>query len=258
MANLEQKCRNEISDEVKTVIVTGASKGIGRITAEVFARHEYNVLINSNRSEKEGITLFDSLKKEGFSVRHFKADVSKRTEVDAMMRFCVNEFGTINVLVNNAGICQEKLFTDITDEDWEEMLNINLKSSFYCTQESLKYMIPQKKGKIINVSSIWGMVGASCEAHYSAAKAGMIGLTKALAKELGPSNIQVNCIAPGIVQTDMLSSYTQEQLNILQEDTPLRRLGNPMDIAMSIFFLASHHADFITGQIISPNGGFVI
>ena len=242
----------------KTVVITGASRGIGKATVEVFAQQGYNVLINFNNSEKEVIALYKSLKEKKFSVKLFKADVSNRDEVDAMMKFCVKEFGNIDILVNNAGISQEKLFTDITDEDWDRMININLKSVFICAQEVLKHMIPQKNGKIINISSIWGMVGASCEVHYSTAKAGVIGLTKALAKELGPSNIQVNCIAPGIIETDMLSSFNHEQLDILRENTPLMRLGSPMDIAMCIFFLASHHADFITGQIISPNGGFVI
>ena len=245
-------------DYTKTVVITGASRGIGKATAEAFAQQGYNVLINFNKSEKEAMALYDSLKEKEFSVKLFKADVSNRDEVTTMMKFCIKEFGNIDVLVNNAGICQEKLFTDITDEDWDRMLNINLKSVFICTQEVLKYMLPQKKGKIINISSIWGMVGASCEVHYSTAKAAIIGLTKALAKELGPSNIQVNCIAPGIIQTDMLSSYNEEELNSLRENTPLMRLGSPMDIAMCTFFIASHHADFITGQIISPNGGFVI
>ncbi|HZK53780.1 MAG TPA: 3-oxoacyl-ACP reductase FabG [Desulfosporosinus sp.] len=245
-------------DHKKTVVITGASRGIGKATVEVFAQKGYNVLINFNNSEKEAIAIYNNLKAKKFSVKLFKADVSNRDEVDAMMKFCVNEFGAIDILVNNAGISQEKLFTDITDEDWDRMQNINLKSVFICTQEVLKHMIPEKKGKIINISSIWGMVGASCEVHYSTAKAGVIGLTKALAKELGPSNIQVNCVAPGIIETDMLSSFDQEQLDILKENTPLMRLGSPLDIAMCIFFLASLHADFITGQTISPNGGFVI
>ena len=245
-------------DHKKTIVITGASRGIGRATVEVFAEQGYNVLINFNKSEKEAISLYTYLKDKKFSVKLFKADVSNRVEVDAMMKFCVKEFGNIDILVNNAGISQEKLFTDITDEDWDRMINVNMSSVFICAQEVLKYMIPQKRGKIINISSIWGMVGASCEVHYSTAKAGVIGLTKALAKELGPSNIQVNCIAPGIIETDMLSSINQAQLDILRENTPLMRLGSPTDIAGCIFFLASLQADFITGQVISPNGGFVI
>ncbi|AFQ42607.1 elongation factor P 5-aminopentanone reductase [Desulfosporosinus meridiei] len=244
--------------KANTVLITGASRGIGKATAEAFAQQGYQVLINFNKSEQEAVALYDSFKKKECSVKLFKADVSKRNEVEAMINFCVNEFGRIDVLVNNAGISQEKLFVDITDEDWDQMITIDLKSVFLCSQEVLRYMISQKKGKIINISSIWGMVGASCEVHYSTAKAGVIGLTKALAKELGPSNIQVNCIAPGIIQTDMLSSYNQEQINMFSENTPLMRLGSPWDIAMCTIFLASHQADFITGQIISPNGGFVI
>lgn len=243
---------------LKTVIITGASRGIGQSIAELFAHKDYNVLINFNKSEKSALDLYNKLKSEGLSANVFKADVSKRSEVESMMKFCVKEFGGIDVLINNAGISQEKLFTDISDEDFDEMINVNLKSVFYCSQVALRYMLPDKKGKIINVSSIWGLVGASCEVHYSAAKAGIIGLTKALAKELGPSNIQVNCIAPGVIQTDMLSSYNEDELRVLQENTPLMRLGSPSDIAGCALFLASSYANFITGQIISPNGGFII
>ena len=243
---------------LKTVIITGASRGIGQSIAELFANKGYNVLINFNNSEKSALDLYNKLKSEGLSVKVFKADVSKRNEVESMMKFCVEEFGGIDVLINNAGISQEKLFIDISDDDFDEMINVNLKSVFYCSQVALRYMLPDKKGKIINVSSIWGMVGAACEVHYSASKAGVIGLTKALAKELGPSNIQVNCIAPGVIRTDMLSSYTEDELSVLQENTPLMRLGSPNDIAGCALFLASSYSNFITGQIISPNGGFVI
>lgn len=243
---------------LKTVVVTGASKGIGKSIVELFANNDYNVLINFNNSEKNALDLYNKLKNDGLSVRMFKANVADREEVDLMMKFCVDEFGSIDVLINNAGISQEKLFVDITDEDFNTMINVNLKSVFYCSQEVLKYILPLKKGKIINISSIWGMVGASCEVHYSATKAGIIGLTKALAKELGPSNIQVNCIAPGIIQTDMISSYNESELSILQENTPLMRLGSPKDIAGCALFLASPYSDFMTGQVISPNGGFVI
>ncbi|MEY8415136.1 SDR family oxidoreductase [Tissierella praeacuta] len=242
----------------KTAIITGASKGIGQSIAELFANEGYNVLINFNNSEKSALDLYYKLKNKGLSVRIFKADVSKRNEVDYMINFCIEEFNSIDVLINNSGISQSKLFTDITDEDLDNMINVNLKSVFYCTQAALKYMLPKKKGKIINISSIWGIVGSSCEVHYSATKAGIIGLTKSLAKELGPSNIQVNSVAPGVIQTEMLSPYNEDELNVLKENTPLMRLGTPYDIANCVLFLASHNADFITGQIISPNGGFVI
>lgn len=242
----------------KTVIITGASKGIGKAIAELFAKNNYNVLINFNHSEKDAFDLYYNLLKDGLSVRIFKADVSKKEEVKAMFEYCINEFNNIDVLVNNAGISQMKLFTDITESDLNIMFDTNFKSSFYCSQEVLKYMLPNKTGKIINISSIWGLVGASCEVHYSASKAAIIGLTKALAKELGPSNIQVNCIAPGIIKTDMISELNEFELNELKDNTPLMRLGTPHDIAGCVLFLASSHSDFITGQILSPNGGFVI
>ena len=148
---------------LKNIIITGASRGIGQSIAEIFANKGYNVLINYNNSEKSALNLYNKLKSKGLSAKVFKADVSKRNEVKSMMKFCVEEFGGIDVLINNAGISQEKLFTDITDEDFDAMINVNLKSVFYCSQEALKYMLPKKRGKIINISSIWGMVGASCE-----------------------------------------------------------------------------------------------
>ena len=243
---------------LKTVIITGASKGIGQSITELFADKGYNVLINYNHSEENALFLYNKLKSQGLSVKIYKADVSRRNEVELMMKFCIEEFGSIDVLINNAGISQEKLFTDITDDDLDNMLNVNLKSVFYCSQSALKYMLPEKQGKIINISSVWGIVGASCEVRYSASKAAIIGLTKALAKELGPSNIQVNCIAPGVIRTEMLSIYSEDDLNVLKEKTPLMRLGNPADIAGCALYLASSYSDFVTGQIISPNGGFVV
>lgn len=194
---------------------------------------------------------------KNFSVKLFKADISNREDVEDMVDYCIKEFGGLDVLVNNAGVSQDKLFTDITDEDWDNMMNINLKGSFYCSQVALKYMISEK-GNIINISSIWGISGASCEVHYSITKAGIIGMTKALAKEVGPSNIRVNSIAPGVINTDMLSGYNEEDIDALVEETPLMRLGTPEDIANCAIFLASDKSNFITGQVISPNGGFVI
>ncbi|KPI50727.1 3-ketoacyl-ACP reductase [Clostridioides difficile] len=242
----------------KTVLITGGSRGIGKALSKAFAKEGYNVLINFNKSENEAKELYTILNEKNFSVKLFKADVSNREDVENMMDYCVKEFGGLDILVNNAGISQDKLFTDITDEDWDNMMNINLKGSFYCSQVALKYMISEKKGNIINISSIWGISGASCEVHYSITKAGMIGMTKALAKEVGPSNIRVNSIAPGVINTDMLSGYNEEDINVLVEETPLMRLGTPEDIANCAIFLASDKSNFITGQVISPNGGFVI
>ncbi|HBG5345210.1 TPA: SDR family oxidoreductase [Clostridioides difficile] len=242
----------------KTVLITGGSRGIGKAMSKAFAKEGYNVLINFNKSENEAKELYAILNEKNFSVKLFKADVSNREDVENMVDYCVKEFGGLDVLVNNAGISQDKLFTDITDEDWDNMININLKGSFYCSQVALKYMVSEKKGNIINISSIWGISGASCEVHYSITKAGIIGMTKALAKEVGPSNIRVNSIAPGVINTDMLSGYNEEDINALVEETPLMRIGTPEDIANCAIFLASDKSNFITGQVISPNGGFVI
>ncbi|KNY30142.1 elongation factor P 5-aminopentanone reductase [Pseudobacteroides cellulosolvens] len=242
----------------KTVIISGASGGIGRSMVVLFAINRYNVILNYNRSLEKAQLLYRKLKSKGLSIELFQADVSKRVQVDAMVDYCINQFGKIDILINNSGVSQQKIFTDISEDEWDYMINVNLKGVFNCTQSVLKHMIREKSGKIINISSIWGMVGASCEVHYSSAKAGVIGFTKALSKELGPSNIQVNCIAPGIIETDMLSSFSLEELKQLKDETPLIRLGKPKDIARCALFLASKNADFFTGQILSPNGGFVI
>ncbi|NLO76566.1 MAG: SDR family oxidoreductase [Clostridia bacterium] len=242
----------------KTVLVTGASRGIGRAIATVFARNNYNVMINYFKSEREALTLEQELKQQGCTVAVYQADVTQRTQVAAMIVESEKIFGSVDVLINNAGISQFKLFTEISDEDWELMLATHLKGMFNCCQEVLPQMIQRKKGKIINIASIWGMVGASCEVHYSTAKAGMIGFTKALAKELGPSGIQVNCIAPGIIDTDMNKGLDETEKSQLLEEIPLQRFGKPEEIAALAFYLASPEADFITGQVLSPNGGFVI
>ena len=244
--------------EKRTVLVTGASRGIGKAIATLFAENNYNVLINYNKSEEEAMELYNSLKSKGYSVDVYKADVSKKEEVNMMINYCIGKFEKIDVLINNAGISKTNLFTDISYEEWDEVMATNLNGVFYTTKKALQYMIPEMSGKIINISSIWGMVGGSFEVHYSASKAAVIGMTKALAKELGPSNIQVNCIAPGVIQTDMLNNVSQETLEMLREETPLMKLGTVEDIAHTALFLASENANFITGQVISPNGGFVI
>lgn len=242
----------------KTVVITGSSRGIGRACAILFAKNNYNVIINYNKSKKLAEDLFSDLKEAGYSVDIFKADISNRFEANSLINYCIGKFGKIDVLINNAGISQNKLFTDITDDDWNEMMGTNLNGIFYTTQKALQYMLPECSGKIINISSIWGMVGGSFEVHYSTSKAAIIGMTKALAKELGPSNIQVNCIAPGVIQTDMLNGIDEEIIEGLREETPLMRIGTVDDIANCALFLASDKSDFITGQVISPNGGFVI
>ena len=241
----------------KTVVVTGASRGIGREIAIEFARNGYNVLANYNNSEKEAIELEKMLIEEGYSIKVFKADVSKSYESDAMIEYCLKEFGGLDVLVNNAGISQDKLFTDITDEEWERMMSVNVTSVFNCSRRALQHMIWEKSGSIINITSMWGETGGSCEVHYSASKAAIIGMTKALAKEVGPSNIRVNAVSPGVIMTDMCAYYGEDTLNELKDETPLMKLGKPEDVAETVYFLAEK-AKFITGQVIGVNGGMVI
>ena len=241
----------------KTVLVTGGAKGIGAAICRAFAEKGYNVAINYNSSAKEA----EELKKElsSFAVtKTFKADISDSSEVEEMFEKINSAFGGVDILVNNAGIASQALFTDITDEMWQKMISVNLSGAFYCCRAALKNMINKKSGKIINIASMWGEVGASTEVHYSASKAGLIGLTKALAKEVGLSGITVNAVSPGVVLTDMMAQFSEEDKAALKEETPLNKLGAPEDIAEAVLFLASEKADFITGQVLSVNGGFVI
>lgn len=240
---------------MKTVIVTGGSRGIGSAIVRELAK-EYNVILNYNNSKQLAEQIQEELKKQGYNIEIFKADVSKREEVKALVKFTLEKYKNIDVLINNAGISQTKLFTDITDEDWETMIQTNLSSAFYCTQEVLGNMIHNKCGCIINISSIWGITGGSCEVHYSVSKAGIDGMTKALAKELGASNIRVNSIAPGIISTDMIADYTSDEIEDIKKQIPLERIGKGIDIAKCVKWLIEDN--YTTGQIISPNGGWVI
>ena len=242
----------------KTAVITGASRGIGRAVATAFAKAGYNVLINYNTSEENALSLCSCLREQGYVCDTFKADICNYDEASALIDYSVMTFGSIDTLVNNAGISQIKLFTDITPDEWNKMIATNLTGVFNCSQHAARYMISQKKGNIINISSMWGETGASCEVHYSAAKAGVIGFTKALAKELGLSNIRVNCITPGVIMTDMMKGFTEEDLNMIKEEIPLARFGTPEDVASLALFLASDEANNITGQIIGTNGGMVI
>lgn len=242
----------------KTVLITGGAKGIGRSMAENFALKGYRVVFNYFQSLEEARELEKRMQKAGCQIYGVQGDITKREDVEKIFSFTEEKFSAPDILINNAGISQFKLFTDINDNDWDLMIDVNLKGMFYCCQRALPEMIRKKSGKIINISSIWGMVGASCEVHYSTSKAGMIGFTKALAKELGPSGIQVNSISPGVIETDMNKGLSDEDKCCLCDSTPLMRLGKPEDIASLALYLSSSEADFITGQIISPNGGFVI
>lgn len=243
----------------KTVIITGAAKGIGRAIAKDFAYSGYNVCINYNTSENEAKELCSELAKNGCNVIIYKADITKREEVDKMVEYVIGTFGNIDVLVNNAGISEYKLFIDISEEELQRMLNVNIMGTFNMSQSVLKKsMLPRKDGTIINISSIWGMVGASLEVAYSTSKAAIIGMSKALAKELASSNITVNVVAPGAISTDMLATLSDEDMKVLKEEIPLGKIGNVEDVAAAVKFLASYEARYITGQVISPNGGLVI
>ena len=239
-------------------LITGASRGIGRAAAELLAERGYRVMLNYHRSHGQALSLERELTASGADVQAFRADVADPRQVEAMVAACRRRFGRLDVLVNNAGVADMGLLTEVTDERWERLWHINVGGVFYTCRAALPLMIREKRGKIINISSLWGIAGASCEAAYSATKAAVIGLTKALAKEVGPSGIQVNCIAPGAVETDMNAGLDASALEALREETPLGRLGTPREIAAAIAFLASEEADFITGQVLSPNGGLVI
>lgn len=242
----------------RVAVVTGGASGIGEAVVRSLCRDGFAVAINYNSSEAEAIALASELSAEGSNVITVKADVSSAEQVNAMMKTVNEKLGTPDVLVNNSGIAQQLLFTDITDKDWSRMIGVNLTGTFNTCRSVLPFMISKKSGRIVNISSMWGQVGASCEVHYSASKAGVIGLTKALAQEVAPSGITVNCVAPGAVETKMMSSFSQEDINSLCEEIPLGRLGKPQEIADTVAFLASDSAGYITGQIIGVNGGMVI
>ena len=240
------------------VIITGASRGIGAATAKVFAQKGYDIVLNYCHSQQKAEDLAAFLRKEyHVQVLPMQADVSNPKEAETFIRSAMVVWGTPSVLVNNAGIAQQKLFTDITWEEYQTMMNTNAGGVFSCCKAVLPAMIHEKKGAIVNVSSMRGVSGASCEVHYSASKAAVIGLTKALAKEVGPSGITVNCVAPGVIDTEMNGQLSQETLNGLAEETPLSRLGTPEDIARAIYFLASSDAAFITGQVLTVDGGIL-
>lgn len=234
------------------ILVTGASKGIGREIAKRLAEKGNKVIANYNKSEEKA----KSLQNENKNIEIYKADVSKRNEVKNMIQYILNKYEKIDVVINNAGIAESKIFNDVTDEDWNKIINTNLYSAFCVTQEALPSMIHNKKGCIINISSVWGIVGASCETIYSIAKAGIDAMTKSLAKELGPSNIRVNSIAPGIIDTDMNKNLNQNEINDILQEIPLEKIGKTSDIAKCVEWLIDD--EYTTGQVISINGGWVI
>ena len=238
---------------MKTVLVTGASRGIGAACAEEFSKNGWHVILNYNKSAEQAQKLASQI-----SAKPVKADVSDANEVQNLQVLLKNEGIHIDCIVNNAGIAEECLFTDITETAWDRMFKYNVKSAFLVTKAFLPDMILRKNGSIINISSIWGETGASMEVHYSASKAAVIGMTKALAKELAPSGIRVNCVCPGYVDTDMNKRFGKEVVEEISGEIPLGRIALPDEIAKSVYFLATESASYITGQIIGVNGGWNI
>ncbi len=251
---MEENKEKSVSNKV--VIVTGGARGIGAGIVKLLAQENYQIVLNYNNSKEAAEITKQGLQKQNKEIEIFKADVSKREEVIKLIKFTIEKYHRIDVLINNAGIAQEKLFTQITDEDWNKMMQTNLTSVFYCTQEVVSHMIKEQKGTIINISSIWGVTGGSCEVHYSVAKAGVDGMTKALAKELGPSHIRVNSIAPGIINTDMNKNVSKEEWEEIRNEIPLESIGKAEDIAKCVKWLIED--EYTTGQIISVNGGWYI
>lgn len=250
------KENEKIDTNSKVAIVTGGAKGIGAEIVRTLAENGYIVILNYNNSKVQAEELKNEMLQKGFNIEVVKADVSNRNEVNSLIEFAIKKFKKIDILVNNAGISLEGLFTDVSEKMWQNIINVNLNSVFNCTQEVLKYMIKEKSGRIINISSIWGETGASCEVAYSTTKAAINGMTKALAKEVGLSNIRVNAIAPGIINTDMNSRLSYEELEQIKEQIPLNRIGNTKDIARCVKWLVED--EYTTGQIISINGGWYI
>ncbi len=237
----------------KVALITGASRGIGRAIVSALASDGWAVAINYKRSREAAEALAREL--GGIAVR---ADVGSSEQVAAMFSDVEAKLGAVSLLVNNAGTSYYGLLSDMTDEDWSGLVATNLTGAFNCCRAAIPAMVRAKRGCIINVASMWGEVGASCEAAYSATKAGLIGLTKALAKELGPSGIRVNAVSPGCIDTDMMARFTPEDKAEMIDETPLERLGVPQDVAAAVSWLSSDKASFITGQIIGVSGGFVI
>ena len=242
-----------------TVLITGASRGIGAAAARAFADAGYRVAIHCGRSTDRAEALCRSL-----NAAHpdcavvLQAEISDSAAVNAMVREAERQLGRIDVLIANAGISRPNLFTDITDEEWHRLFAVNTDGVFYACRAVLPGMIHRKAGRIITVSSMWGITGGSCEAAYSASKAAVIGLTRALAKEVGPSGITVNCVAPGVIDTEMNAALDADALSALREETPLERIGRPEDVAKSMRYLASDAAGFVTGQVLQVDGGMVI
>lgn len=242
----------------KIALVTGSSRGIGRAVARELARQGWRVCVNYRVRQDCAESLAAELAAEGHAIMTYQADVSQRQQVQAMVRAIQEKWGPVSLLVNNAGVAGQALFQDISEELWRRYFSVNVDGAFHTIQTVLPHMLHQHAGCIVNISSIWGQRGASCEVTYSCTKAALIGLTRSLAMELAPTHIRVNCVAPGVIRTDMLDALPPEVLPQLAQETPLGRLGTPEDIAHAVAFLAGDGASFITGQVLTCDGGFIL
>lgn len=241
-----------------TTLISGASGDIGRACALLLARRKDRIAVHCHTHPAAAEAVVREIRNEGGIAELFRADLTDADAVSTLHAQVEQMYGIVDVLVNNAGISAFSQFQDIGEYDWDLTIDTNLKSAYLLTRALLPGMIAKKSGCIVNIASMWGLVGASCEAHYSASKGGLIAMTKALSKEVGPSGIRVNCVAPGVIDTDMIKSLNAEERRALIEETPLRRLGRPVDVADAVLFLTSDAASFITGQVIGVNGGFVV
>ncbi|WP_373898235.1 elongation factor P 5-aminopentanone reductase [Haloimpatiens sp. FM7315] len=241
----------------KIAVVTGASRGIGRSIAIELAKEGANVIINYSKDQKGAEETVKLIKDFGGRAFLYKGDISEYSFCNFMIKDVIEKFSKIDILINNAGISKVGLFMDLTEEDFDNIMNVNFKGAFNCCHNVVRHMIERKQGVIVNISSIWGNVGASCEVLYSASKGAINGFTRALAKELAPSNIRVNAIAPGVIDTDMNKCFSEEEIKNLEEEIPMMRMGKGEEVADLVSYLCSEKSKYITGQVITVDGGFL-